>query len=542
MLNQQFDIQIKNRHIMKKQLLFFAMLLLPMVAGAETVDIDGIYYNLIPKGNAAEVTSNPNMYSGSVVIPETVECNGRVYSVSSIGGSAFNGCRSLTSVTIPNSVTSIGNEAFYLCSGLTSVTIPNGVNCIGRSAFDNCENLTSILLPNSVKSIGECAFRHCHKLIHITLPSNLTSIEDRTFLGCNSLISVMIPNSVTSIKGRMYDDDTSLPRFYGAFNGCSSLTSIIIPNSVTSIGNDAFCGCIALTSITIPNNVTNIGSFAFYDCSALASVTIGNSVTSIGKYAFKNCSSLTSLTIPNSVTSIGDEAFQNCSGLTSITIPNSVTSIGRNSFFRCSGLTSIAIGNHIELIGSAFQFCSELRDVYCYAETVPTTNGDAFDGSYIEYVTLHVPDSSINDYKTTIPWSSFKEVKGLEGATLPSLEFEKCATPTIAYERGELLFSCETEDVQFVSEVKVVDATKSLESRVFLPPLYQITVYATLPGYENSDIATATIGIRNGRLVMEGFSEIIVDSNNSKGDVNSDGSIDVADISAIISLMAGKKQ
>ena len=47
-----------------------------------------------------------------------------------IAESAFYGCKSLTSVTIPNSVTSIGKEAFWGCTSLTSVTIPNSVTSI----------------------------------------------------------------------------------------------------------------------------------------------------------------------------------------------------------------------------------------------------------------------------------------------------------------------------------------------------------------------------------------------------------------------------
>ena len=57
----------------------------------------------------------------SVVIPE--EING--VSVTSIGDSSFYYCKSLTSITIPNSVTSIGEEAFSSCSSLTSITITN---------------------------------------------------------------------------------------------------------------------------------------------------------------------------------------------------------------------------------------------------------------------------------------------------------------------------------------------------------------------------------------------------------------------------------
>ena len=88
--------------------------------------VDGIFYNLIPKGNAAEVTRGDNKYTGDVVIPEKFTYEGMEYSVTSIGNDAFLGS-GLTSVTIPNSVTSIGNEAFRGCSGLTSVTIPNSV-------------------------------------------------------------------------------------------------------------------------------------------------------------------------------------------------------------------------------------------------------------------------------------------------------------------------------------------------------------------------------------------------------------------------------
>ena len=100
----------------KKQILLLAMMLLPMLAGAETVEIDGIYYELISKIKEATVIQKPNgYYSGDVVIPASVTYDGTEYSVTSIGRSAFSYCSGLTSVTIPNSVTTIGFHAFAYC-------------------------------------------------------------------------------------------------------------------------------------------------------------------------------------------------------------------------------------------------------------------------------------------------------------------------------------------------------------------------------------------------------------------------------------------
>ena len=189
----------------------------------------------------------------------------------------------LNTIVIPNSVTSIGSSAFAGCKGLTEVTIGNSVKSIGSWAFSSCTSLTAITIPNSVTSIESGTFFSCTGLTEVTIPNSVTSIGSRAFFSCTGLKKVTIGNSVKSIGSN-------------AFSSCTSLTAITIPNSVTSIGSSAFSGCTGLTEITIPNSVTSIGSKAFEDCTQMESVTIGEKVESIGESAFARCNSLTAVT------------------------------------------------------------------------------------------------------------------------------------------------------------------------------------------------------------------------------------------------------
>ena len=141
---------------MKQAFLSILLMFLPLMASSETVEIDGIWYNIVSKAEGAEVIKNPNgYYSGDIVIPPSVIHDGQTYSVTSIGESAFWYCQGLSSVTIPNSVTSIREGAFRYCGGLTSITIPNSVTSIGERAFRDCSGLTSLAVPKGGTSIGE---------------------------------------------------------------------------------------------------------------------------------------------------------------------------------------------------------------------------------------------------------------------------------------------------------------------------------------------------------------------------------------------------
>ena len=202
-----------------------------IVASAYDVELDGIYYNLVPNGNVAEVTNGANKYEGDITIPSSIKVNDTEYSVTSVGNSAFEDCISLTSITIPNSVTSIDYYAFRNCSGLQSITIPNSVTIILDYAFSGCSSLTSIAIPNSVTSIGEGAFYKCLSLTSVTIPNSVTSIGREAFYGCSSLMSVTIPNSVKEISYLAFSECPKLENVYCYAESFSDISDNIFKDS-----------------------------------------------------------------------------------------------------------------------------------------------------------------------------------------------------------------------------------------------------------------------------------------------------------------------
>ena len=448
----------------------------------------------------------------------------------------------------PLNPTSIGSYAFYGCSSLEHATAGLVVTIIGEAAFSDCTKLAAFDIPYSVTSIGNSVFSGCCNLKDTNIPFSLTNIPRYAFANCSSLTTVIIPNSVTFIDNSAFSGCKDIKKLrldcehiWNWFSNIESIQTLFLGDNVRTINGNAFSGCSGLTSVTIGRNVTSIGNSAFNGCLALTDVTSNISTPkpisdeTFSDETYRNAT----LTIPSGtkalyqaaagwknffnimaledgdiftaktiegvdmifkVISVKDRTCQVGDGkkvsidvTTSgeVTIPElakgyNVIAISDKSLINCSNLNSVSVPYNVTSIGNyAFNYCSSLTDVYCYAENVPEISLNAFYSSPIASATLHVQVSALELYQTTTPWSNF-------GSIVP-LDEKKCATPTISYASGELTFSCETEGAVCHSAITDTDISSYSTDKVLLSVTYTITVYATKAGYENSNVATATL-------------------------------------------------
>ena len=253
---------MKTKELFKLTLLVLMALLGTLTASAaitydfsaENAEGQVIYYNILDEdAQTVELACAYDTYSyghnvyngyGDIVIPSTVEYNGKTYTV-----------------------TYVKEKAFYRAD-ITSVSLPNTIDSIGPLAFVDCMNLFSFTVPENVKILGG-------GMIYIYGESNMNTLY----------------YNAKYADGRLWQIGSGpIPFYYGPIflQDCE----VIIGEEVEHLPDNFLREC-EITSITIPSNVTSIGEYAFYNCEELGPyVIIPQNVTSIGKYAFSGCNAL----------------------------------------------------------------------------------------------------------------------------------------------------------------------------------------------------------------------------------------------------------
>ena len=179
--------------------------------------------------------------------------------ITTIGEDAFNGCNTLTSITISDGITAIGNNAFSDCDKLEKVNISslsawcmidfanNKANPLfhAHNLYLNNELLTNLVIPNDITEIKKYAFILCYPLENVTVPEGVTTIDSFAFSGCTKLTSFTIPKSVTTLGGYV-------------FNGCKNITSVYcMPTIIPTTGNHIFSDHSSELKIYTPTVTTN---------------------------------------------------------------------------------------------------------------------------------------------------------------------------------------------------------------------------------------------------------------------------------------------
>lgn len=359
---------------------------------------EGITYIKSKDGKYYYVSSIGICTDTDIVISST--CNG--LPVELINKNAFEGCKNITSVTIPSSVKNIDSAAFKNCTSLKKVTLAEGVGKITFLAFEGCTALEEVNIPStcfvangfvgcsSLKTLNISPANQNFKMVGNCLIYNdkANNIENALVLilgeqkipsdaGIKIIMSnafyyseiteIVIPEGVTSIE-------------ISAFDKCSNLEKITLPESLVSIGNAAFKDCKSLREVFIPKNVNALGINPFNGCTALTSITVDpenkaykvvdncivdiankklvvgcesskipndGSVTTIGQASFSGIENIKNIEINDHITKIEIGAFMNCHGIEKLVIPDSVTEIKSAAIYNMASLMELVIGNGV---------------------------------------------------------------------------------------------------------------------------------------------------------------------------------------------------
>ena len=505
--------------------------------------------------------------------------------INSIGKSAFYGCSSLTSINIPSDVRRISENTFRNCSSLREIDFQGHVSYIDASAFEDCVSLTSLIFPWEL-TIYANAFKGC-KNLNTVIFKDEASLRENAFSDCSSLSSVYsymtnlsnltnsnvfqnihpeatlyVPNGMKSIyemnekwKSAFLKISTIMPAEGDTIFSKIPLSRELCLNGLFIMRNSysaeieliAFEDNTPLMSeanseIVIPSTIidreaeyqlTEIGDSLFYD-SKITSLSISEGVKCLHSYAFANCLKLSNVRLPKSLCNI-DKAFKSCENLRECTVqwrrPSNCI-VDLESF---SGLPNDVVLN----VPAGTKELYEQQEVWGrfsqINESSPISTGDicAKYGSRVDlpiYLKNNVEIAGLQ-FMLTFPEGVSVEEKGdfLIASITERTEGLKTMGMKSPDEDNSYLF------VMFSLEGHSISG---MEGAILNIPL-NIGSDMSMGDYEIKieDVQMATSAFET-LIPADAISDLTI-RNYALGDVNDDGYIDVADLTAAVKFILG---
>lgn len=195
---------------------------------------------------------------------------------------------------IPKMIIGISDWAFQYCKKLERIQLPDNVKYLGHGIFDNCINLKEAYLSKNITELPYSTFNGCDNLDKITVSEENKKYYSRNGVLYNKNLTeivvcppkkekVFLPNTIKTIKRN-------------AFMGCNKLTNIKLPQNLTTIEGCVFSRCTNLTKLELPSNIKNVDYFSFF-CSNIKQITLFDQVLKFDYSILENCNSLKTIVI-----------------------------------------------------------------------------------------------------------------------------------------------------------------------------------------------------------------------------------------------------
>lgn len=389
-----------------------------LVINAAGFTVDNLNYTLL---SATDLTCSlaAGNYQGKLVIPATVNYNGRTLTVIAIDDGAIKDLPELTEVEIGKNVRTIGKYAFNNTPKLEKLVIPATVDRIEWFSFVKC-------------GIKELVMEASDKPIWIGMSDYSTKIgypSPGTFIFCRNL------EKVTWERGyKQIEDNSRFEPFTSPFGSTHNIDGVSHESTVKEViigkyGSNSFGTCNSVESVTFLEGVEKVGGFShtkiksvvcpstakvitlngFEYCEELSEVILNEGLEEIGRFAFTKAP-IKQITIPSSVSTMGVYIFSNLEKVRICTNCDYA-----NSFTNCKNLREITFAPTVNTVNpaTAFQYCTDLQTITVENPIPPTVKGEFTSDQYFT-TKVYCPINSVDDYRNAPIWKNFWNIEGKE--------------------------------------------------------------------------------------------------------------------------------
>lgn len=261
-----------------------------------------------------------------------------------IGAQAFQDCRRLTEIEIPDSVVTIESKAFEAAEQLKRVHIGTGLKKLGAGAFAQNVSLEELCIESSqLEEAGKKLFALNHRLSVCSCPEGgvgaveLKNQFEKIYTRGGEEDSLVVDRAVSakaaakpgedmqadgSIRGTLTDTVKYCLRPLGEEDYCLEISGTgAMPEWVSRENQPWRAQAGKITEVRVEEGVTTIGGFAFSGLTRLSKVQLPGTVRTIGIVSMGECSSLTELRFPEGFEALGCRSLWACPSLKTLWLP-----------------------------------------------------------------------------------------------------------------------------------------------------------------------------------------------------------------------------